>query len=55
MNSKKISLYILLSIGGFFGGFIAKLCGAVPFGLISVILTAIGSLGGIYVWYKMGE
>ena len=55
MNSKKLALYILLGLGGAVGGFVAKAFGGLPFGGLSVLLTAVGSLIGIYIWYKMGS
>lgn len=55
MNSKKLSLYILLGGGSILGAFIAKLFGGPPFGGLSILLSATGSLLGIYVWYKLGH
>lgn len=55
MNSKKLTLYILLSLGGIVGGFIAKIFGAGTFSGLSLVLSGCGSMTGIYVWYKMGQ
>lgn len=52
MESKKI-IWLLMSVGGFLGGYIPLLWGAAYFSFSSIIFSALGAILGIWVAFKL--
>ncbi len=50
---QKRTIWILMMVGGFVGGYIPALWGAPGFSFSSVIGNAIGALLGIWIGYKL--
>lgn len=54
MNSEKTVLWIIVSIAGTLGGYLPTLLWhADPFGVESIIGGFVGSVFGIWIWYKL--
>ncbi len=54
MDRKKL-VWIFVFIGGTVGGYIPSLWGAGMFSFSSMLLSAVGSILGIYVAFKIGD
>ena len=54
MNSKTI-IFVFLTIGGFIGGLIPYLWGGNSFSVAGLVFSAIGSIFGIYLAYKLNS
>ena len=54
MNSKSL-IWFFMAIGGAIGGYIPMLWGDSFFSFSSVLLTAVGSILGIYVGFKLSH
>jgi len=56
MDSKKLLLWVCLTIGGGLGAYIPVwLFGADPFGLWGIIGGMIGGFIAIWIWYKLSK
>jgi len=53
--NKKTLIWIGLFIGSAIGGYLPALWGASVFSLSSVLGSAIGGIGGIWLGFKMGN
>lgn len=52
MESKKI-MWILMSLGGFLGGYIPLLWGSAGFTFSTILFNALGAILGIWVAFKI--